>query len=182
MKRSALFSIRPPFAEAILSGTKLVEFRRTRMASDVERVVIYAPAPLRSIVGWFDVTGVRRMTPRQAWIEFGDIGGIDQSAFDRYYEGATQAVVIGAGVPVRLSRPIRLGEIDARLRPPQSFVYLRPPALERLYALTGSHDPQAIPLEGVDALLTDDELALGLVAGSLDSCEGSGIHEVDQDV
>ncbi len=57
--RVALFSIHPQYAEAILAGTKSVEFRRTPLADDVTHVVVYATAPTKMVVGIFEVDGGR---------------------------------------------------------------------------------------------------------------------------
>jgi predicted transcriptional regulator len=59
----ALLSIRPEYAEAILNGTKRVEFRRTRFSRDVSFIVIYATQPVGKVVGWFEVDGIETSTP-----------------------------------------------------------------------------------------------------------------------
>lgn len=122
--RVALFSIHPQFADAILDGTKQVEFRRTELPGDVTHVVIYATVPVQRVVGVFEVAGVERMKPARAWRRFSACGGISRGSFDRYFEGATSAYVIQVANPRRLSVPMRLTDIGPELRPPQSFQYL----------------------------------------------------------
>jgi predicted transcriptional regulator len=136
--RVALFSIHPDYANALLDGTKRVEFRRTPLPADVTRVVIYATSPVQRILGYFEVAGVDQTPPSKAWKDYRAVGGIEKSAFDRYYEGAASAFVIQARNPVRLPTPLRLCELSDSLRPPQSFLYLREDVQVRMEALTGA--------------------------------------------
>lgn len=122
--RVALFSIHPRFADAILDGTKFVEFRRTPLADDVTHVVIYATAPVQRVVGTFEVAGVESARPKTAWKTWGHVGGIDRQSFDDYYNGAQRAYVIKVRSPQRLATPLPLAALDPALRPPQSFQYL----------------------------------------------------------
>ncbi len=134
--RVALFSIHPDYANALLDGTKRVEFRRTALPADVTRVVIYATSPVQRIVGSFEVAGVDQTPPSKAWKVYREVGGIEKQAFDRYYEGAANAFVIQARNPVRLHTPLRLSDLSESLRPPQSFMYLREDVQARMAALT----------------------------------------------
>jgi len=129
--RVALFSIHPRYAAAILAGTKQVEFRRQALPADVTHVVIYATSPLQRIVGTFEVDGVDAFTPREAWSRYRAVGGIDKESFDRYYAGASCAYVIRVRSAHATGVPFGLAEIDDRLRPPQSYMYLRGTQLER---------------------------------------------------
>lgn len=52
----ALFSIRPHFATAILDGSKTVELRTVAPRKTIERIWIYATAPVQQIVGYFTPT------------------------------------------------------------------------------------------------------------------------------
>lgn len=134
--RVALFSIHPGYANALLDGTKRVEFRRIALPADVTRVVVYATSPVQRIVGFFEVAGVDQAPPGKAWGAYCKVGGIEKHAFDQYYAGAASAYVILARNPVRLTTPLRLGELGETLRPPQSFMYLHEDAQARLAALT----------------------------------------------
>ncbi|MFD4325062.1 ASCH domain-containing protein [Nocardioides sp. NPDC058538] len=133
--RVALFSIHPTYAEAILDGSKQVEFRRQALRSDVSHVIIYATSPRKRIVGVFEVDGVDAVSPRQAWAQYRTVGGIDKASFDRYYEGAARAYVIRVRTAHATARPFALAEIDDELRPPQSYQYLRGAQLEQAHRL-----------------------------------------------
>ena len=51
----ALLSIKPEYAEKILKGEKLVEFRIVAFAQEVSKIFIYATSPVCRIVGEFEV-------------------------------------------------------------------------------------------------------------------------------
>lgn len=123
--RVALLSIRPHYAEEILAGRKRVEFRRRALPHDVTQVVIYATAPVARVVGLFQVEAVESTTPVEAWRHYHRVGCIEQEAFRTYYEGADTAHVIRIRGVEAAGTPFLLSEVDASLRPPQSFMYLR---------------------------------------------------------
>lgn len=127
----ALLSIHPYFAAAILRGQKTVEFRKRPFARPVERVVIYATAPVQRIVGTFDVEGIDVDDPRLLWARYATVGCIDKNAFDTYYASSATGAAIrikgSCATSVRLPLAI-LGDVH----PPQSYRYLEPDALRRL--------------------------------------------------
>ena len=92
--RVALFSIHPRYAHAILDGSKQVEFRRQGLPEDVTHVVIYATSPVQQVVGMFEVGGINKMMPTRAWRLYSRVGGIEKSAFERYYSKYDYAFVI----------------------------------------------------------------------------------------
>lgn len=134
-QRVAMLSIHPTYASAIMDGAKCVEFRRRPIGADVHRVVVYATAPVKRVIGAFEVTSVDSMPPELAWQSFGDVGAIDKQAFDAYYSGAPEAFVIRIGRVIPLDHPLRLADLDRSLRPPQSFVYLREALMRRIETL-----------------------------------------------
>jgi predicted transcriptional regulator len=79
-------SIRPEFANAFLSGEKVVEFRKRPVADDVSHVLIYATMPVGSLLGWFAVRGQQTMSPKGLWSTFRAVGGISKSRFFDYYD------------------------------------------------------------------------------------------------
>jgi predicted transcriptional regulator len=137
--RVALFSIHPRYAEAILDGSKQVEFRRQGLPEDVTHVVIYATAPVQRIIGVFEVAGVEKQSPQEAWAGYQAVGAIEKEAFDRYYEGTESAFVIKVRNPKAFEVPFALGDVDESLRPPQSYMYLRDHLLDRANALGARH-------------------------------------------
>lgn len=127
----ALLSIHPRYAEAILEGEKRVEFRKRRFARPVDRVVIYATAPVQRIVGTFAIEAIDVDVPSALWQRYGAVGGIDRGVFDAYYLDADEgmAIKVGEVAPVIAHLPLAaLGN----LCPPQSYQYLESEALCRL--------------------------------------------------
>lgn len=134
----ALLSIHPRFAEAILSGEKRVEFRRTRFSRNVSHVVIYATKPVGKVVGWFEVAGIESRHPDELWGKFQHCGGIAEPDFRAYYSGRSTGHAIRVRKTCRLPKAAPLKAVCRDLRPPQSFAYLRPGSARRLLNLPTS--------------------------------------------
>jgi len=119
-----LMSIKPEFAEAILNGTKRIEFRKRFALRDVSRVVLYSTSPIRMVVGEFQIERQVIDSPQTIWNRYGRIGGIDRQRFFEYYEGSSRAVAIVIQSTRRYRQPLRLNQIARGLKAPQSFLYL----------------------------------------------------------
>lgn len=130
----ALLSIHPRFADAILSGTKQVEFRRRGFGRDVGVVVIYATKPVGKVVGWFEVEGIEHCHPDELWARFEDCGGIGRDEFDEYYRDRSEGVGIRVRTASRLVKPLELSRATDLATPPQCFAYLASKTAKRLLA------------------------------------------------
>ena len=117
-------SIHPQYADAILAGTKRVEFRKRRLAPDVSTVVIYATQPVGRIVGTFEVLGHDVAPPAELWDRHGTHAGISLTGYDEYYAQTPAAVGILIGSVQQLSQPRQVTDLPGVSRPPQSFSYL----------------------------------------------------------
>lgn len=126
MQTKVLLSIKPRFADAILDGTKIFEFRRTvfRNAA-VRRIVIYASRPVCLVIGEFQIEKVFALEPKNLWKVTADGGGIDQEFFDAYFRGCKVGFALKVRRPKRYTNPLPLTEHYGIQRPPQSFCYLR---------------------------------------------------------
>ncbi len=122
--RVAVMSIKPQFAEGILAGTKLVEFRKRRLAPDVTTVIIYSTKPVGRLVGVFDVAGYDVGSPTAIWERHKGHAGISRRGYREYYRGHATAVAINVADARPFARPLLLSEIDVGLQAPQSFCYL----------------------------------------------------------
>ena len=112
------------YADAIMDGTKQVEFRKRRLADDIQTVWVYATAPVSKVIGHFSVHDIVSGTPQAIWEQFGSVGVIEHDDFFDYYDGRETAVAIVVGTAERLADPVALDEIDPRPAVPQSFAYL----------------------------------------------------------
>lgn len=126
----ALLSIHPRYAQAIMAGTKRVEFRKQAFARPVSHIVIYETAPTGRIVGAARVAACHVASPAELWKRYGEVGAIDPTDFDGYYAGRESGVAIQLdGSPVPLDLPL---SAVGQGRPPQNFTYLCNDALRPL--------------------------------------------------
>lgn len=135
-------SIHPEFAEAILAGTKQVEFRKRPIAGDVTHVVVYATAPVSAIVGAFTVRAQETADPETLWLRFAHVAGIGRLGFFDYFADHRDGVGIRVGEVLTLDAPMALAEGAGVCRPPQSFQYLDQPTAKRVLArMRRAHEP-----------------------------------------
>lgn len=127
-----LFSIKPMYAAAILSGDKSVEFRRKVPARDISMAVIYATSPVSAVVGYCRVAGIVKASPSSIWKRFGEVGGIRRASYRSYFEGSEVAVAIELTQPKELPVSVKLRKIRRDLRAPRSYNYLTPAEYQRM--------------------------------------------------
>jgi len=120
-----LLSIHPHYAEAILDGTKKVEFRKKNIPRTVRHVVLYATRPVMRVVGYFSVAEVVEGKPSYLWRRFNGSGGISTQDFVAYYADATLSVGLVVDEARRVAKRIRLEDLDGNSFAPNSFRYLR---------------------------------------------------------
>lgn len=131
-----VISIKPRFAEAILSGRKTVELRKTsaRLRPGT-RALIYASSPTRALVGSAVITRRHQLSIDGLWTRFGGQAAIDEGAFRRYYAGDVEGVAFELSDVRRHAQAVSLEELRRLgdgFRPPQS--YMRSPAFLRRLA------------------------------------------------
>lgn len=134
--RAVLMSIRPVFAEGILSGTKTVELRRRRPTIRAgERVVIYASSPTCALVGAFVVGQIDELAPTALWEKFGAVSGLNRRDFMTYFDGSERGVAISVAETWRAPKGLQLHQLQ-ELWPdfvaPQSYRYVSAEALHVL--------------------------------------------------
>ena len=119
-----LISIKPAYAEAILSGRKSVEFRKASFPKRVGTMVLYATSPVKKIVGVANVGAVVVLGPEGAWRRYHERGAIERRAFNAYYDGSKKAVCLEIGKTHRLEPPVDPYKTIKGFRAPLSFRYL----------------------------------------------------------
>lgn len=120
-----LLSIKPEFADKILSGDKKFEFRQSAFAKiPADCVVIYATKPIGKLVGEFDVERVYVDAPDKIWHQTKKFAGIAKERYDDYFNGRSTAVAIAVGEVRKYCEPRDLNTIGDKVVPPQSFRYL----------------------------------------------------------
>lgn len=126
--RALLVSVKPRYADLLLSGTKTVELRRTKPNVNAGcDVLLYASSPTMEMVGTAQVEAIDVADPEEIWQRHGPATGVDRKTFDAYFVGADQAVAITLRDARRLRDTVPLEELRRRIqgfRPPQSFRYM----------------------------------------------------------
>lgn len=91
---NAILSIKPEFVEEIVAGRKRYEYRKTVFKQRVEKVYVYASAPISKVIGEFQPVDVVSGEPAQVWAETREFSGITKKFFDAYYKGRNTAYAI----------------------------------------------------------------------------------------
>ena len=124
MKKRALLSIHPEYAEAILRGHKEFEFRRVVFKQAVGEILIYATLPVARIVGRFTVDDIYSGAPRMLWSQTRRSAGVTKERFEAYFDGRSLGFAIKVANPIRFARPQPLSRYVSSNVPPQSFCYV----------------------------------------------------------
>jgi predicted transcriptional regulator len=127
-----LVSMKPQYAERILSGVKIIEIRKKFSAKWIGcKAVLYSSSPQQALVGEATVRSVSSGTPGDVWAKFQSGLGCTSSEFSKYV-GPAQVVsaielddVFPYKEPISLSQISHLLGLEEDLRPPQSYCDLR---------------------------------------------------------
>lgn len=123
--RAVLLSIKPKYADLILSGSKRVEFRRSWAAQNVSVIVLYSSSPIQKIVGVVEVDEAVVASPTSLWricTERG--GGLTRKELRSYFAGKTRGVAVLLGEVFKPTKNVDPKDIINNFVPPQSFRYL----------------------------------------------------------
>ncbi|PPJ64866.1 hypothetical protein CUN59_02430 [Cuspidothrix issatschenkoi CHARLIE-1] len=131
-----ILSIKPKYAEMILSGQKKVELRRVRTRlKDGDLVLVYVSSPTKALVATFEVDNIIQneiqAKPKDIndfWKVIKNIAGISCNEYKTYYDTASTIVAIFIKNVNKLHNPIELETLRdkiPRFHPPQSYRYLK---------------------------------------------------------
>ena len=121
--KKVIFSLKPAWAEKILSGEKKVEFRKSVCTESVDRILLYETSPVRKIMGEVCVDVIISGAPEEVWEKLGDKAAMTKREYDRYYLKRNRAVAYCLSHPVRYERGRNLEEYGIASAP-RSFVYV----------------------------------------------------------
>lgn len=117
---NAILSIKPQYVEEIKKGRKKFEYRKSVFKQKVEKVYIYASAPVSKIIGEFQPVDVIHGNPEEVWKKTKQYSGITEKFFKEYYRGRSVAYAIEI-------KNIRIYESPKNLpegvHAPQSYCY-----------------------------------------------------------
>lgn len=121
---SVILSIKPIYAQAIMSGTKKVEFRKKSFKRQVDKIFVYSSSPEKKIIGFFTIKDIIEDTPENLWKEFKDVGGIDKKSFFQYYQNSKTGFSIKISEVKKFENGIEPTDFFENFNAPQSFIYL----------------------------------------------------------
>jgi predicted transcriptional regulator len=128
MSNAAILSIKPIYANQILTGTKTIELRKSSMglsAGDI--VLVYSSAPEQRFAFWFRIQRVESLAVSEMWKRHAPILGIDYEGYAAYFGDLGTAVGLHVG-EVHPLNPIPLRETEKLVNgfvPPQGLIWLR---------------------------------------------------------
>jgi predicted transcriptional regulator len=125
-----LVSMKPKYAERILTGSKLVEIRKKFSNRWVGcKAILYSSSPQKALVGEATVRSVTSGTPADIWSRFQATSGCTFDEFSAYVGSAKQVSAIELDEVFPYKEPISLAQIShllgEDLRPPQSYCDLK---------------------------------------------------------
>ena len=120
-----LLSIKPEYANKIFDGSKKFEFRRSVFKnSNVNKIVVYASAPISRVIGEFDIEEVIYNDLEILWKETRKFSGITKEFYDSYFVGKDHGFAIKVKSTKRYKKDLDIRERFG-IAPPQSFAYIR---------------------------------------------------------
>jgi predicted transcriptional regulator len=120
---NVLLSIKPKYANAILAGEKLVEFRKLTFKQEIERVYIYSSSPEQRIIGYFTIEDIISDTPKRLWKMFNNVGSIEEADFFEYFANKEIGYSIKIKHVNRFKESKDPKEIFKNFVAPQSYMY-----------------------------------------------------------
>ncbi|MEQ8396441.1 helix-turn-helix domain-containing protein [Thalassobaculum sp.] len=128
-QRDIVLSIRPQYANRILTGEKTVELRRRFPARAPKGTIayIYSTSPERALVGLAEIARVRKLPVEDIWRRYADSAHIERADFDSYFQGVEQGFALEFENVRPFEMPISLTDLRERFgfEPPQSFLYVK---------------------------------------------------------
>lgn len=126
--RSIVLSVRPPMAEALMSGLKKHEFRRVRPRINRGDIVyVYATSPVSAILGTFTCGEISEGKPESLWRSLRASEHTPRETFEDYFAESELAAAIEVLEPEPWSEPLHLRAIRrqvATFSPPQSYRFV----------------------------------------------------------
>lgn len=126
MSTAVLLSIKPEFAEAIFKGEKRFEFRRTTFRNpNIDKVYVYATAPISRVIGFSLVRDILQMNPEDLWQSTREGAGLSREYFLRYFAGCSLGFALQVKEAERFDEPHELESLFGISHPPRSFRYVQ---------------------------------------------------------
>ena len=128
MKKFLFISIKPEFANKILSRNKRIELRKNKPNAQIgDYVLIYSTQPRKSVIGFAKIKNIIDCNPNDMWNNNSSYLGIDKKRFFEYYKDYNKAIGIELSDVFKLKISIPLHEIKdtyPKFSPPQTYKYI----------------------------------------------------------
>ena len=123
---SVILSIKPKWAEKILSGEKQIELRKKLWNNKrkIKRAYLYASSPIKKFVGFIDIESVFKERIEFLWLFSKNFSCLSKQEFDKYFSGHSHGSCIVIKEAKRFRNPIDPKEIIPDFKPPQNFCYI----------------------------------------------------------
>ncbi len=118
-----LLSIKPEYANKILSGTKKYEFRKHLAQGDINKIIIYSTSPEMKIIGEVEVLGTLSMKKTPLWEKTKSNAGISREKYREYFCDSNIANAYVLGKAIKYDEYKSLNDFGIS-QAPQSFVYI----------------------------------------------------------
>ena len=121
---NVILSIKPIYAQAIMSGEKKVEFRKKIFKRQVDKIFVYSSSPEQKIIGYFTISEIIKGEPKDLWNDYNTVGGIKREDFFNYYKNSETGYSIKIDKVERFSKGKEPSEFFEKFSAPQSYIYL----------------------------------------------------------
>lgn len=134
--RAILLSVKPRFADLIVSGTKRVELRRAVPAQSVDTIALYSSSPVQAIIALVDVRETIEANPSTLWkVARDNGGGLTRMELRTYFESKKTGFALMLENVRVFDRPVDPKTFFNVFTPPQFFKYLTEKELRTLVEL-----------------------------------------------
>jgi predicted transcriptional regulator len=126
--RAVLMSVKPSYANLLVSGAKTIELRK-RFPSDLPhgtRIIIYSSSPEMAVIGEVEISQVEKLEIRNLWSRAAIEAMISWEDFKEYFKGLDYGYAISVQKAKRYEKKKPLEDFESLgvTSPPQSFQYI----------------------------------------------------------
>lgn len=118
-----LLSIKPIYAQKIFNGEKKYEFRKKIPNKKIDKVYLYVSAPVKKIVGFFEVDEILKKPVFDLWNDTKSSAGIDYKTYSNYFKDYEVGIALHIRKVTLFSEPVNPYKVIKDFNPPQSYSY-----------------------------------------------------------
>lgn len=123
--RTVLLPIHPKYAEQILTGVKMFEYRKRGLNKCPEVFLLYATAPISKVVGQVNVDYSATSNPLFFWMATAK-AIMTEEEFWGMFKGRDEITSYNLSIPVRYDEPRPLSHYGIK-HAPQSYLTIKNP-------------------------------------------------------